>query len=55
MWYDTNITEAHATIIFRVKMEEAWSSTTLVTYHNTTRRPNPEDLDSNPFICIERI
>jgi hypothetical protein len=25
----------------------AWSSETLLSYHNTTRRHNPEDLDLN--------
>jgi hypothetical protein len=33
----------HATSTFRVKR----ASGTLVSYHNTTRRHNPEDLDLN--------
>jgi hypothetical protein len=34
----------------RVKMEVAWTSKTFISYHNTARRHNPEDLDLSPCI-----
>jgi len=30
---------------FTLKMEAAWGSETLVSYHNIIQRRNPEDLD----------
>jgi hypothetical protein len=38
-------TQKTSTWIFTVKMEAAWTSETLVSYHNPIRRHSPEDLD----------
>jgi hypothetical protein len=35
-----------------VKMDAAWTSGTLVPYHNTARRHNPEDLDFNQNVRV---
>jgi hypothetical protein len=53
LWQDTSVTEVHAAStllgVTTLKMEVAGSSETLVSYHNTTRRQNPEDGGSRFF------
>jgi hypothetical protein len=51
LWYDTNIAEVHAASVFTLKVEAAWTSGTLVSYHITTQHYNPKDLELNIHCC----
>jgi hypothetical protein len=46
---DTNVSEDQAAPFFTVKMEAAWSSKTLVSYHNTSQRHSAEEFENNPL------
>jgi len=40
---------------FTLYMEPPGSSETFATYHNTTRRPNPEDLDLYKINSVKKV
>jgi hypothetical protein len=47
LWFDTNVSEVH----FTLKMGAAWISATLVSYHNTMKHQNPENLNMGHHCC----